>query len=176
MLLLCSCAAKKQAVKPAEPQPEETAAMQWHTAQVTNTVLTLDVDAQRYNVQCLMQAVRDSMIVISIMPVMNMELLRLEITPDTAFVIDKVNRRYTKLPLNAAREEVVPPMTWSALQDFATGQTTGKQTSLGYSFREHTVRLIATYGNIAYDVPVNVRHIRLDRYQYMDINQLLLLQ
>ena len=169
VFLLCGCASKKHTVKPTEQQPDQTTPT-WHTAQAANTQLTLDVDMQRYSVMCQIQAVRDSMIVISVMPMLNMELLRLEFTPDTAIVIDKINRRYTKLALDAAQDEVVPAIKWKDLQNFATG--TGFN-SLGYSFREHTVRLTASYGEIVYDAPVNVRHQRLERYQFVDINTIL---
>jgi len=177
-VLLCSCAGKKRVVKPTEPSPEGPELMvdtvaQWQTAKVTNSTLTLNVNELSYSVACQMQTVRDSMIVISIMPMLNMELLRIEVTPDTAYVIDKVNHRYTRLPLSAAQEEVVPALRWNDLQDFASGSQTGENTSLGYSFRALTVRLKAIYGTVEYDVPVNVKHLQLERYEFVDINTLL---
>lgn len=138
-------------------------------------MLTLTADEQTFNVFCQMQTVRDSMIVISVMPVMNMELLRIEATPDEVFVIEKMNHRYTRLPMAQARQAVVPALKWQDLQAFAAGERMqpDETAELGYQFKQHTVRLSVTYGTIAYDMPVNVRHIRLDRYQFVDISALL---
>lgn len=171
VLVLSSCAAKKKLAVP----PENMAPI-WQTVNVTNTLLALEVDDQTYNVTCQVQGVRDSMLVLSIMPVLNMELLRLELTPDEALVIDKVNHRYTRLELSKAAQHVVPKMQWTDLQSFLSGTgglNPGETMSLGYAFQDHKVRLTLTYGTIAYDAPVNVRHIRLDRYEYVDILTLL---
>lgn len=171
VLALCSCAAKKRVVVP----PADLAPV-WQTVNVTNTLLALEVDEQTYNVTCQVQGVRDSMLVVSIMPVMNMELLRMEITPDEVLVIDKMNHRYTRLELSKAAKHVVPEMKWTDLQDFLSGKgglQQGETMSLGYNFQGHKLQLTITYGTIAYDVPVNVRRLRLERYEYVDILTLL---
>ena len=171
VLVLCSCAAKRKVVV-----PPENFALAWQTVNVTNTLLALEVDEQTYNVTCQIQGVRDSILVVSMMPVMNMELLRLEITPDEVLVIDKMNRRYTRLELSKAAQHVVPKIKWTDLQAFLSGTgglNAGETMSLGYNFQGHKVQLTLTYGTIAYDAPVNVRHIRLDRYEYVDILALL---
>lgn len=169
LVVFSGCRAKKNLHQP--PAVD----LAWHTALVTNTLMTLTVDEQPYNVTCLMQTVRDSMMVISIMPMLNMEMFRLEVTPQTAIVIDKINHRYTQLELSKVQNEVIPALRWEDLQAFASGSTLqqSETASLGYNFRDHKVRIDVTYGAISYDAPVNVRNIRLDRYAYVDINTLL---
>ena len=169
LVVFTSCRAKKNLHQP--PAVD----LAWHTALVTNTLMTLTVDETPYNVTCQMQTVRDSMMVISVMPMLNMELIRLEVTPQTAIVIDKINHRYTRLELSRVQDEVIPALRWDDLQAFASSSTLqqSEPASLGYSFRDHKVRLDVTYGTISYDAPVNVRNIRLDRYAYVDINTLL---
>jgi hypothetical protein len=170
-IVLCSCAAKKKIVVP----PEEMAPV-WQTVQVTNTLLAIEVDGQTYNVTCQMQAVRDSMIVVSVMPVLNMELLRLEITPEEALVIDKMNHRYTRLELAKAQSSVLPALRWDDLQRVASGSggaQAGETMSLGYNFRGHSLQLKVTFGTIAYDAPVHLRRLKLNNYEFVDIMALL---
>ena len=148
----------------------------WQTVQVSNTLLELDVDDRTYSVTCQIQGVRDSMLVVSLMPVLNMELMRFEITPDEVLVIDKVNHQYTRLKLSKAAKSVVPTMQWTDLQEFLSGTgglKQGESMSLGYTLQDRKLRLKITYGTIAYDAPVNVRHLKLDRYDYVDITALL---
>ena len=171
LLALCGCAAKKRVVAP----PEDFA-LTWQTVHMSNTLLELDVDGQNYSVSCQIQGVRDSMLVVSLMPMMNMEMMRLEITPDEALAIDKVNHRYTRLELSKAAQHVVPGIQWTDLQKFLTGTgglKQGETMSLGYNFQGHKVQLKLTYGTIAYDAPVNVRHLKLDRFDYVDLLALL---
>ena len=170
MLLLCSCAAKKKIAA----TPEQIAPS-WQTVSVTNTLLAVEVDGQTYEVNCKMQAVRDSMLVISVMPMMNMEVVRFEISPKEGRIIDKMNRRYVHFDLSAAQKLAVPNIRWSDIQDFVAGDglQPGQTMSLGYTYQGHALKLTVTYGVIAYDAPVNVRNINLDRYELMDLATLL---
>ena len=169
VLVLSGCGAQKRLAGGKE------AARTWYTAQVTNTMLTMELDQQTYNVLCQMQTVRDSMSVISVMPVMNIELLRIEVTPDSAVIIDKANRRYMKLALSQAKGAVFPALKWADIQSFAAGECVqpNEPVSLGYSYQGHTIRLSASYGTVTYDGAVNVKHQRLDRYQAVDFNTLM---
>ena len=172
ILVLSACGARKKTVIMV---PDEPAVPSWHTALVQNTVAVLEIDGRAFNANCMLQTVRDSMIIASIMPMLNMELIRLELTPDTIVAIDKVNRRYTRVAMAQAEKHVVPALRWSDLQDFAVGEgvQSGETAAVGYTFRHHTVKLNLTYGPMNRDVPVNVRSLNLDRYQFVDINTLL---
>lgn len=172
VLMLSACGARKKTVAVV---PTEPAMPAWHTSLVQNTVAVLEIDGRAFNANCMLQTVRDSMIIASIMPMLNMELIRLELTPDTIVAIDKVNRRYTRIAMTQAEKHVVPTIRWSDLQDVAIGEgvQSGETAAVGYTFRHHTVKLSLTYGPMNRDVPVNVRGLNLDRYQFVDINTLL---
>lgn len=172
VLVMSACGSRKKTVVVV---PETPPVPTWHTAFVTNTVAALEIDGRTYNSNCMLQTVRDSLIIASIMPMLNMEMIRLELTPDTIIAIDKVNRRYTRVAMAQAEKHVVPAIRWSDLQDFAAGEGVqqGETAALGYTFRHHTVKLTLTYGPIYRDVPVNARNLNTARYQFVDINTLL---
>jgi len=171
VVLLCGCGAKKKVLVP----PELPEAL-WHTVQVTNTMLQVEADDNEFNVSCQMQAVRDSLLVVSIMPMLNMELLRIEATPTEAILIDKMHRKYAKLDLSEAKDWIVPAFRWEDLQALVSGERTmpeADKMTLEYMYRGEIIRLTVTYGTIAYDAPVHVRHLSLDKYQKVDIKEIL---
>ena len=51
-----------------------------------------------------MQTVHDSMIVISVMPMLGMEMMRVEATPTQIIAIDKLHGRYAKATFADPRE------------------------------------------------------------------------
>ena len=92
MVLLAGCGAKKQAVseQPSEvsQEPEEPA---WHTCLIQGARATVYTNEDKISANLTMQTVRDSMIVISVMPMMGIEMMRIEATPMEIIAIDKVH-------------------------------------------------------------------------------------
>ena len=75
------------------PTEEETL---WHTCLIQGAKATLTMDGKTISANCTMQVVRDSMLVISVMPMLGIEVYRLEATPDELIAIDKLNHQYLK--------------------------------------------------------------------------------
>ena len=158
VVLLCGCASKRQV----------TLRPSWQTAQATNCTATLAMDSMSYTVGCSMQVVRDSLIIISIRPMMPLEIARLEITPQEAVAIDKVNHQYTKVQLTKTTP-IVPKIRWNDLQTFASGENAqkGDQVTLTYSYEGHPIRLNLTYGDLLYDGIVNIKRLNVEKYTYI---------
>ncbi len=157
--LLCGCATSRKLTK----QPA------WQTANVSNCTATVTMDSMAYTIGCAMQVMRDSLVIISLRPMMNIEIGRLEITPGQALAIDKINHQYTAVELTKTLP-LVPKIRWNDLQAFAAAEKAqkGDSVTLNYAYKGHLLRLNLTYGDIAYDAPILIRRLNVDKYKYVD--------
>ncbi len=169
------CHTTKHITKTETQVVEEPAAPQWHTCLIQNAqaVVTLGDETMRAN--CTMQTVRDSMMVLSIMPMLGIEMLRIEATPAQVTGIDKINHRYAIATYDEINRYLAPSITWHDLQALATGElpTGDKEAFVGYTAGEQTIMLHLTYPERQLDVPVRTQAANLVRYQQIDIHTLL---
>ena len=158
-----SCHTTKHIAQTETQSEGKTAEPQWHTCLMQNAqaVVTLGEETMRAN--CTLQTVRDSMLIISIMPMLGIEMLRIEATPTQITGIDKINRY------------LAPTVAWHDLQALATGElpTGDKEAFVGYTAGEQTIMLRLIYPERQLDVPVRTQAANLARYQQIDIRTLL---
>ena len=80
-IMLASCASSKSA-----STKRQTLSQKAHVG--------LTVDQYQYNVDCVLKVWKNELIVLSVLPMMGIEMFRLEATPEDIIVIDKFNKRY----------------------------------------------------------------------------------
>ena len=166
-----SCRTQRVAV---QPQPTETPTEEekpWHTCLIQGAKATLTMDEQTITANCTMQVVRDSMLVISVMPMLGIEVYRLEATPDELIAIDKLNHQYLKTDYARINRYVTPSLTWEDLQQIASNEVQGGP-FIGYAIGEKTIALKITYPEKQTDVPVRTQHIDLSRYEQVVVENL----
>ena len=166
-----SCRTQRAAV---QPQPTETPTEEekpWHTCLMQGAKATLTMDEQTITANCTMQVVRDSMLVISVMPMLGIEVYRLEATPDELIAIDKLNHQYLKTDYVRINRYVTPSLTWEDLQQIASNEVQGGP-FIGYAIGEKTIALKITYPEKQTDVPVRTQHIDLSRYEQVVVENL----
>lgn len=166
-----SCRTQRVAV---QPQPTETPTEEekpWHTCLIQGAKATLTMDEQTITANCTMQVVRDSMLVISVMPVLGIEVYRLEATPEELIAIDKMNHQYLKTDYARINRYVTPSLTWEDLQQIASNEVQGGP-FIGYAIGEMTIALKITYPEKQTDVPVRTLHIDLSRYEQVVVENL----
>ena len=170
-LLLVACGTKKKVVESQESRVESTPA--WHTCLIQNARASVTLNDQQLSANVTMQTVRDSMIVISVMPLLGMEMMRVEATPVEMIAIDKVHGRYAKATYAELNRQLTPSMNWNELQQLCTAELpTGEERArFAYIFGEQLVELVIAYTPRKLDVPVRVQHIRLDKYQKIDVSK-----
>ena len=153
---------------------EQASQPSWRTAQVM-MVTEVTVGGQTMKVNAQVNALRDSLITVSLMPIVGIEMFRIELTKTEATVIDKVNKRFTTVQMSEAESVLTPALKWTDLQQWfaAEGKNTGETTTMEYAFRGIELALKATYTNIVYDGAVNARPLRLDKYEQVSIYSLL---
>ena len=166
-----SCHTQKVAVpqQPTETPTEEE--KPWHTCLMQGARATLTIDEEIISANCTMQVVRDSMLVISVMPMLGIEVYRLEATPDELIAIDKLNHQYLKTDYARINRYVTPSLTWEDLQQIASNEVQGGP-FIGYAIGEKTIALKITYPEKQTDVPVRMLHIDLSRYEQVVVENL----
>lgn len=61
--------------------------------------------------------IKDSICIISLQPVLGIELFRLELTPEEVLIVDKMNRRYVQMSYAEISEAVKMPITFADAQN-----------------------------------------------------------
>ena len=132
---------------------------------------TLTIDEEIISANCTMQVVRDSMLVISVMPMLGIEVYRIEATPDELIAINKLNHQYLRTDYQQVNRYVTPPLRWEDLQQIASNELPGGP-FVGYAIGEKTIALKITYPEKQTDVPVRMLHIDLSRYEQVVVENL----
>ena len=169
-ILFAGCGVKKNVSKAIEPVKEEPT---WHTCVIQGARATISTTEESFSANILMQTVRDSLIVISVMPMLSIEMLRLEATPTELVAIDKVHNRYTTTTFAALNNKLMPKMSWRILQQICSAElpTGAEKAHLQYKFDEATLDLVIEYTPRKLDVPVKINRLRLDKYTKVDISK-----
>ena len=171
LVVMAGCGTKKKLVDSQEPiaKSEPT----WHTCLIQNARATVTMNEDRVAANVTMQTVRDSMIVISVMPLMGMEMIRVEATPLELTAIDKLHGRYAKATYADLNNRLTPSLNWDVLQQLCSAElpTGSERARLVYSFGEQMIELVIVYPARKLDVPVRVTSLPLKKYQQIDISK-----
>lgn len=177
-LLLAGCGTKKKAVfsdrlgDEPEPEPEVPA---WHTCLIQGARAVVYTESNKISASLTMQTVRDSMIVISVMPMLGIEMMRLEATPMELIAIDKIHGQYAEATFAEINRKLTPSLNWDILQQVCTGELpTGEEKArLLYSFGDETIELVIDYSPRKLDVPVRIGNINKNKYTKVDVSRFL---
>ena len=168
LLLIPGCGAKKKIVSPDKPTEPS-----WHTCLIQGAQGTVITDDERISASMTMQTVHDSMLVISIMPLLGMEMLRVEATPTELIAIDKFHGQYATATYAEINHKLTPDLNWDILQQLCAAElpTGSEKARLVYQFGNETIEIVVNCTPRKIDVPVRVNHIKLDKYTKVDITK-----
>ena len=171
-LLLAGCGTKKKIAetKPAEP---EVVIPTWHTCLIQNARATVTTNTDRVSANITMQTVHDSMLVISVMPMLGIEMMRLEATPTELIAIDKIHGQYAQATYADLNKKLTPSINWDVLQQICAAElpTGSEKARLQYMYGKETIELILDYSPRKTDVPVRVTNQKLNKYTKVDISK-----
>ncbi len=170
-LVLASCGTKKKVVEVQEPVVENVPT--WHTCLIQGAQATVSTETDRISAAVTMQVVRDSMLVISVMPMLGMEMLRVEATPLEVIAIDKIHGQYATATYAELNRKLTPSLNWDILQQLCSAELpTGDQKArLQYMFGDDTIEIVINYSPRQLDVPVRVMNQPTKRYTKVDISK-----
>ena len=170
-VVLVGCGTKRKVQpQPAVVTPAEPA---WHTCLIQNAQIKLIRDGEQYSSPATMQTVRDSMLVISVMPMFGLEMMRLEANPLELTAIDKIHGQYAKATFAELNRKLTPNLNWDILQQICSAElpTGSEKARLLYMFGDETIQLVIDYVPRQIDVPVKVYNQPTARYQQVDISR-----
>ena len=163
--LFSSCASKKSLV---QTQPS------WHTIRTDNVMTTVETGDKSYTVNCSLQATRDSLVIISVRPILGIELFRIEATPKAITAIDKTKRRYTKASYSTLNMAVKPHIQYKTLEKLAAGEYTNAETgrqTLTYRIGKEHISISTQAVKPVKDGSNLMRSLSTDTYQSVNIQQ-----
>ena len=169
------CHTQKHLPAPDTAEATQAAEPQWYSCLIQNAQAVVTLGNETMRATCTMQTIRDSALVISITPMLGIEMFRVEATPTQVIGIDKIHRQYAVATYDGINRYLSPALTWNNLQDLATAElpTGDKEAFVGYTAGKQTIMLRITYPERLLDIPVRTKAANLSRYQQIDIRQLL---
>ncbi len=175
VVLLSGCGAKKTAVSGGGPESAASSQQEpaWHTCLIQGAQAKVSNNHTQLSAAITMQTVRDSMIVVSVMPLFGMEMMRLEVTPTEITGINKMQGQYAKTTFAELNRKLTPTLNWDIFQQVCTGElpTGSDKARLMYQFGDDTIELVIHYSPRRLDVPVRVEALRTDRYTKIDVSK-----
>lgn len=169
-LLLVSCGTKKKTVS---TQPAVVSEPTWHTCLIQNAKATVTMDGSKMSATVTMQTVRDSMLVISVMPLLGIEIARFEATPLELTGINKFDGTYATTTFAELNRTLKPSLNWDILQQTCTAElpTGSERARLVYTLGDKEIELVINYTPRRLDVPVRVTHQNVSKYKKMNIQK-----
>jgi predicted RNA-binding protein YlxR (DUF448 family) len=158
ILSLASCATSSQT-----PRAKQTITQR---AQVT-----LSFDQHSYTMNCLLRTCRNQLIVLSVLPAMGIEMIRLEATPDSIVIIDKLNKKYAIADYNEIQKFTQKRITFKALQYLV--QRTNKDIKYEAEVGKHTFKIVGKFAEREYSKQKEVQRLNLNRYKQVTLRNIL---
>ena len=77
---------------------------------------------------------RNHFIAVSVQPMLGIEMVRMEATPDSLWIFDKMNRKYVAFTYPEIEQTLNTNLSYKKIQDLLTRPTTKKQTPIHMEF------------------------------------------
>lgn len=163
----------KKGVQSTERTEDKTPEPTWHTCLIQGAKATVTTSSEKINATVTMQTVRDSMIIIHVMPMLGIEMARLEATPEQMTAIDKVHNVYATATYKELNKQLTPKITWKQLQQLSSAElpTGSDKAHLQYTIGDETIDIVLHYTPRKTDVPVKMNGLRLNKYTKIDISK-----
>ena len=168
-IIVASCATQRSGTK----LPKHK---QRHTIEVKKGTVDVTWDALQANVKCHTQCVVDSIVVISVQPMFGIEMYRIEATPDTMLVIDKIHRTYAKSTYKELSNLLGHTFRYYQLQKLVNGDLLNNPEKSFYkefNYKKHKLSIRITAPEILKDQPLQIRNINLSAYKPTELSKLL---
>lgn len=163
-ILLSSCAIQHQV----EPKRYDT------LSQKAN--VSLEFDQHKYILGSTIQLWRNELIILSIQPMKGVEMARIEATPDSILLVDKLNRRYTTLPYDFLGKQLVPEPSFKLLQQFITiptKQQKKEKNKQEFTINQHRIAIECTFLQREYNTLDTPRRINLKKYKQVSLREII---
>ena len=153
---------------------EQSVPRHYHTlAQKARTTICLDEHS--YTMSCTIQLWRNDLVIISLQPMLGIEVGRIEATSDSVWVFDKMNRRYAVLAYHDAIGHIHPTPSYRMIQDFVSSDLATPSTPVSKQFLsgEHTLRIECAFTTREYNTLAPPKRLDTTKYQRVSLRTIL---
>lgn len=135
---------------------------------------TLQFNQHSYTMGSTMQLWKNELIIISLQPLLGIEMVRIEATQDSVLIVDKMNRRYTTLAYNLFEKDVHPKPSFKLIQQFLTTPQNGKEKKQQrFDFGKHHISISCQFSQREYNALSNPKRINLKKYKQVTLRDIL---
>lgn len=163
-LLLSSCGTQRQV----EPHRYQTLRQK--------ASATLQIDEHKYTMNCNIQLWRNELVILSLQPVLGIEMFRIEASQDSIVVVDKMNRRYTTLAYDWAEAYIHPTPSLKMIQDYVTAPISSKKKSnstFNLKMKNHRISIDCIFTQREYNALTAPRRLALEKYKRVSLHEIL---
>lgn len=146
------------------------------TTRVDKAQCDITLNGKTLHTPISMQTDRNHLVLISVQPMMGVEAVRIEATPDSIWVFERLGRHYAALSFKEAKKMTYGMVTFRWLQRIASGERLqGKSQGLTWNFKidGQPASVHIYYPAIVYNETVRMKRLPVAKYQPVDIQSLL---
>ena len=158
ILLLASCASSKQTVIRKQTISQR--------AQVT-----LALDQHQYKTACTLKVWKNELIILSVLPMMGIEMFRLEASPEQIIVIDKLHKQYAVLSYEDINEFAPTRLSFKKLQSIV--KLTDKELKFDFKIGTRVLKLTGNFGQPEYNTLKDPQPLNKTRYKQVSLREIL---
>ena len=125
--------------------------------------LNLEWNTNRYSMNGSIRVWRNEMVVVSVQPMLGIEMVRIEATPDSICVFDKMNRRYLAINYKTIQDFASQPITDNEKDKIVIEVTTG----------ENHLKLASKFSNREYNTLQAPTKTKKNRYKRVSLKEML---
>ena len=147
-----------------------------HTPQQKQVVsrrgqIGLSLEHLQYNMNCMLRIWKNKLIVLSVTPAMGIEMLRVEATPESILVIDKLNKRYAVVTYNELKDLTQKRITYNLLQFILL--RTNQEIQYDIPVGSRTIHLTGKLMQREHTGPTDPQYLKLAKYKQVTLQKIL---
>ena len=138
--------------------------------------ITLELDQNQYSVSSLVRVWKGELVVLSIQPMLGIEMVRIEATPDSLWIFDKINRQYVALTYRDLEDKYRAKVTYKKIQELVSKPITEKDKehiTLSVKTGEHHLRLSCRFSNREYNTLHTPAQTKSNKYKQVTLREIL---
>ena len=138
--------------------------------------LNLEWNTSRYSMNGSIRVWRNEMVVVSVQPMLGIEMVRVEATPDSIWVFDKMNRRYISTGFIDLEQAISKKITYKTIQEFATQPITEGEKDkvvIEVTMEKNHIKLSGKFSNREYNSLQAPTKTKTNRYKRVSLEEIL---
>ncbi len=116
------------------------------------------------------------MVMLSLQPILGIEMFRIEALQDSIWIIDKMNRRYTTLAYEWASQTIHPAPSYKMIQEFVTSPQISQEKATNQRFFEiggHKIGIKCAFWQREYNTLATLKRLDLKKYKRVSLREII---